>query len=156
MARLWRSFCSIFFIAASISLCGLLIGIFLGNQVAANEFGYTELEVFFLTEEAKTVPYFAAKAPNGLLAIPVDIPKTDTISDTGNGSRNRIDHAEGSIRSQMQMNRVICTDVEFDGTFDVVPGSFLSSCDMSHVRTLVPDKLSVSSKLCSLGKQGRC
>ena len=124
MARLWRSFCSIFFIAASISLCGLLIGIFLGNQVAANEFGYTELEVFFVTEEAKTAPNFAAKPPNGLLAIPVDIPKTDT----GNGSRNRIDHAEGSIRSQMQMNRVICTDVEFDGTFDVVPGSFLSSC----------------------------
>ena len=128
MARLWRSFCSIFFIAASISFCGLLIGIFLGNQVAANEFGYTELEVFFVTEEAKSAPNFAGKAPNGLLAIPVDIPKTDT----GNGSRNRINHAEGSIRSQMQMNRVICTDVEFDGTFDVVPGSF-----KDHVCTLV-------------------
>ena len=97
-----------------------MIGIFLGNQVAANEFGYSELEVFFVTEEAKSAPNFVGKAPNGLLSIPVDIPKTDT----GNGSRNRIDHAEGSIRSQMQMNRVICTDVEFDGTFDVIPGSF--------------------------------
>ena len=110
---MWRSFCSIFFVAVSISLCGLLVGIFLGNHVAGIE--SADLNgpdgVFRMN-----VDNDGDSRAVGLLAIPAGVPKTN------NTTVKRIEHAEGSVRSQLRMNQVICTEIEFDGTFDSIPG----------------------------------
>ena len=110
---MWRSFCSIFFVAVSISLCGLLVRIFLGNHVAGNESADLNGpdELFRMN-----VDNDGGSQASELLAIPAGVRKTN------NTTVKRIEHAEGSVRSELKMNRVICTEIEFDGTFESIPG----------------------------------
>ena len=102
-------------------LFSLAIGTFVGIKVADNmiesrvgesEFESVESKGHSQTEEAKFVA-------NSKVA---DVIKTNqTMNHT---MKNLIHNAKGSIRSQLRLNHLKCTEIEFDGTFDNTPGTF--------------------------------
>ena len=108
----------------SISLCGLTVGIFLGNHISDKLIESRDTEIKFRSADwdglSRTSSIHSqSSGVVGLLAIPSDIPKP---VETG----NPIDHTEGTLRSKLRLNKVICTYVEFNGTFDGVPGNVKS------------------------------
>ena len=122
--RLWRPFCNIFLIAISISLCGLTVGIFLGNHISGELIDSRDTEIKFESTDWDGLSRTSSIRSQSsgvaeLLALPSDIPKTVA-------TRNPIDHTEGTLHSKLRLNKVICTYVEFNGTFDGVPGNVKS------------------------------
>ena len=112
-----RSFCSSLLIVVSMVLFSLAIGTFVGIKVADNmiksrvgesDFESVESKGHSQTEEAK----FVANS------------KVADVIKTNQTMKNLIHNAKGSIRSQLRLNHLKCTEVEFDGTFDNTPGTF--------------------------------
>ena len=108
-------------------MCGLTVGIFLGNHVS-DKLGETR----DIESELRSTDWYGPNGPvrtrsihsqssgvAGLLAIPSDIPKPIQTTDP-------IEHTEGTLHSKLQLNKVICTYIKFNGTFDGVPGNVKS------------------------------
>ena len=108
----------------SISLCGLTVGIFLGNHISDKLIESRDTEIKFRSADwdglvRTSSIHSQSSGVVGLLAIPSDIPKPIQI-------RNSIDHTEGTLHSKLRLNQVICTHVKFNGTFDGLPGNVKS------------------------------
>ena len=122
--RLWRPFCNIFLIAVSISLCGLTVGIFLGSHISSELIESRDTEIKLVSADLDGLLrtssiHSQSSGVAGLPAFPSDIPKPVE-------TRNPIDHTEGTLHSKLRLNKVICTYVKFNGTFDGVPGNVKS------------------------------
>jgi len=141
MTRLSRPFCSIFFIAVSISLCGLTVGIFLGNHISDKLIESRDTEIKFRSADwdgllRTSSIHSQSSGVDGLLAIPKPIQ-----------TRNPIDHTEGTLHSKLRLNQVVCTYVKFNGTFDGVPAILVESTS-KNIRVTVDEQSSNGFQIC--------
>ena len=96
-------------------LFSLAIGTFVGIKVADDMIGSRAGETDFESVESKGHSQTEKFVANSKVA---DVIKTNQTL------KNLIHNAKGSIRSQLRLNHLICTEVEFNGTFDNKPGTF--------------------------------